>query len=103
VPRARFPPDAQDPRDTRRTLASSVQIHGNPTLPRPSGLENHWALGTEQLRERVLRALELGFTQAQAVELAQARDSAGNLVSMHNLGEMIGDGCPHDLAYQICV
>jgi hypothetical protein len=59
-------------------------------------------LEASYLRERVLRALELGFTQAQAVELAQARDSAGELVSMHQLGEMIGDGCPHDLAYKIC-
>lgn len=51
---------------------------------------------------RVQRITEMGFDHEKAVEMAEARDSAGHLLDLHRLERMLAQGCERDTAYAIC-
>jgi hypothetical protein len=53
------------------------------------------------LQHRVERFLELGFNEAQAVRLAEARDSAGFLVDTHAVARTLAAPCDLLTAFAI--
>jgi hypothetical protein len=53
------------------------------------------------LNHRMGRIMELGFDAERALELAQARNSRGFLVDLHELRRAIARGCDLDTAYAI--
>jgi hypothetical protein len=51
--------------------------------------------------QRVAWFEEIGFGTFEALELASARDSAGQLVTVHDVRKAIEGGCSVELAFQI--
>jgi hypothetical protein len=50
---------------------------------------------------RTQRLGELGFSPQQAHDLCDARDSAGQLVDLHEIADALAGGCDTDTAYAI--
>jgi hypothetical protein len=58
-------------------------------------------LTQEVVDYRVMRLGELGFSPQQAHDLCDARDSAGQLVDLHEIADALAGGCDTDTAYAI--